>query len=271
MVRYSWQADDEPIGRGADLDILGIYLDLRTKRRLAAPSAAPYVSLVAGSNRANEGGSTMPRARKSGSSRTSAAAGAAESPRRSAADSAVSDRLVEAALNLAERKGWRGLGMGEIAREAKVPLATAYAQHRTKPSLLIALTRQTDAKVLAGGEAEGSPREKLFELLMRRFDALKPHRKALRAVIRDSIADPAAYCGAPVFLNSMTWMLEAAGISAADWRGPGRVLALAGLYAMTFRAFLDDDSADLSKTMAALDRRLKSGPFNRSENQPQAA
>ncbi len=213
----------------------------------------------------------MPRAKKSGSSRTGAAAGAPEPAQRPGTESEISDRLIRAALDLAERKGWRALGMGEIAREAKVPLAAAYARHRTKPSLLIALTRQTDAKVLGAGEAEGSAREKLFELLMRRFDALKPHRKALRTILRDSLADPAVLCGAPVFLNSMAWMLEAAGISAADWRGPSRVLALAGTYALVFRTFLEDDGPDLSKTMAALDRRLKAGPFNRGENRPQAA
>jgi hypothetical protein len=44
--------------------------------------------------------------------------------------------------------------------------------------------------VLSGGEPDGSPHDRLFELLMRRFDALRPYRPALRAIIRDSVGEP---------------------------------------------------------------------------------
>ena len=57
----------------------------------------------------------------------------------------------------------------------------------------------------------------------------------------------------------MAWMLEAAGISAAGGRGAWRVRLLAALYLSVFRIFLDDDSTDLAKTMAALDQRLRRG------------
>lgn len=191
----------------------------------------------------------MPRARKT--------------TRQPAAGDAKS-RLIAAALDLAVSKGWRNLGMGDIARAAKIPLAEAFAAFRTKPGLLAGLTRQVSATVLAGGEAEGTPREKLFELLMRRFDALKSHRQALKAIMRGSVGDPAALCGVPATLNAMAWMLEGAGISAAGWRGRARCLAVMGAYAATFRTFLDDDSDDLAKTMAALDRRLKAAPFTES-------
>lgn len=194
----------------------------------------------------------MPRARKSTGRRPAPAAAAAGD---------VRSRLIDAALELAASKGWRNLGMGEIAEAAGMSLAEAYAAYRSKPGLLAGFTRQVNETVLAGGEAEGSPREKLFELMMRRFDALKERRPALRAIMRGSVGEPAALLGVPAGLNAMAWMLEGAGISAAGWRGRARCLALAGAYAATFRTFLTDDSDDLAKTMAALDRRLKGGPF----------
>jgi hypothetical protein len=55
----------------------------------------------------------------------------------------------------------------------------------------------------------------------------------------------------------MAWMLEAAGVSTAGLRGRLRVRALAVLYLSELRVFLRDDTEDLSKTMAALDRRLR--------------
>ena len=41
------------------------------------------------------------------------------------------------------------------------------------------------------------------------------------------------------------------------WRGRLRANLLAGLYLSVLRVFLGDDSADLTQTMAALDRRLR--------------
>ncbi len=92
---------------------------------------------------------------------------------------------------------------------------------------------------------------------MRRFDALQPHRAALSVILRDSFGDPQALFAVPQLLNSMAWMLEAAGLSAAGWRGRLRVRLLAALYLGVLRVFLRDDSPDLTKTMATLDRRLR--------------
>ena len=52
------------------------------------------------------------------------------------------------------------------------------------------------------------------------------------------------------------WMLEAAGIGSGGLAGRMRAAGLAVVYARAFRAWLEDDSADLGKTMAALDRGL---------------
>jgi AcrR family transcriptional regulator len=208
----------------------------------------------------------MPRARKS----TAKPAGRA-GPNR--ADGDAKSRLIETALDLAAQRSWRGLGMAEIAREAKLPLGEAYEHFRAKPCLLAAFTRSIDREVLAGGEPEGASRDRLFELLMRRFDALKPRRPALKAILRDSLGEPTALWGVPQMLNSMAWMLEAAGISTAGWRGRLRVLALAGAYGAVFRTFLNDEGEDLAKTMAALDRHLNRGPFRGGEatSSPRAA
>lgn len=168
------------------------------------------------------------------------------------------DRLIDAALRLAARQGWRRTGLAEIAGEAGLSLAEAYAACRSKFAILAGFHRRIDEAALAGaGEGGEAARDRLFDLLMRRFDALAPHRPALRAILRDSLGDPAALLGAAALVCSMAWMLEAAGISAAGWRGRGRAHLLAALYLSALRVFLEDDSADLAKTMAALDRRLR--------------
>jgi AcrR family transcriptional regulator len=172
---------------------------------------------------------------------------------------AAEDRLVEAALALAARQSWRGTGLGEIAREAGLPLGEAYDACPSKAAILGAFHRRIDRMALAeeAGKGDESPRDRLFDVLMRRFDALQPHKAALRSILRDGRGDPRLLLGMPALLCSMAWMLESAGISAAGWRGHLRAHLLAALYFSVFRIFLDDDSIDLARTMAALDRRLR--------------
>ncbi|HYM04570.1 MAG TPA: hypothetical protein VET85_16570 [Stellaceae bacterium] len=169
------------------------------------------------------------------------------------------ERLIEAALALAVAKGWRGISLGEIVEAAGLPLASAYRLHLSKVGILDGLRRRTDRAVLAGPvpDAGTPPRDRLFDVLMRRFDALQPHQVALRAILRDAFGDPASMLAVPKILASMAWMLEAAGISTAGWSGKLRVNVLAGVYLSVFRVFLDDESSDLTATMAALDRRLR--------------
>jgi AcrR family transcriptional regulator len=167
-------------------------------------------------------------------------------------------RVVAAALTLAASRGWRRASLAEIAAESRLSLAQLHALYRGKPMILAACLRHFDQAALAGPKPgpKDKPRELLFEVLMRRFDALKPHRKAVASMLRDSIGDPAALLGFKRLLVSMGWMLEAAGISSAGLAGKARRKILALVYISVLIVFLNDSSADLAKTMAALDRRL---------------
>jgi len=181
-------------------------------------------------------------------------------PRAKAKPATPRDRILDAALALSERSGWRSASLGAIAGEAGMPLHEVYAEFRSRSAILAGLIARTDQQVLAGTgapDAEETPRDRLFEVLMRRFDALRPHRAALKAIARDLLTDPPlALCAAPALLRSMTWTLEAAGLSGAGMRGRFHARALAALYLCVSRVFFEDDTADLAKTMAALDRRL---------------
>ena len=171
------------------------------------------------------------------------------------------DRILDATLALAEREGWRKASLGAIAGEAGMPLRQLYGEFRSRAAILSGLMARTDAGVLTetpAAEADESPRDRLFDVLMRRFDALKAHRAALKVIARELGSDPpTALCSAPAFLRSMTWMLEAAGLSSAGIRGRFRVRVLAVLYLCVLRVFVGDNSEDLARTMAALDRRLR--------------
>ena len=172
----------------------------------------------------------------------------------------ISRRIITAALELSAAEGWRSLSLAGIADEAGVGLAELHQAFASKTAILAGFLKTIDAKVLAGGkgDADEDPRDRLFEVLMRRFDALNPHKAAISGILRETLFDPAAASVlAPRFIHSMAWMLEAAGLSSAELGGRLRVNGLALLYMYALRVWLGDDSQDMAKTMAALDKGLR--------------
>lgn len=167
-------------------------------------------------------------------------------------------RIVAAALKLAAERRWTRITLGEIAKAARMPIAELLAALPSKPAILTELQRQTDRAALAGGPGEGNARERLFELLMRRFDALAPHRAGLRSIARSAPADPLGIvCSYGQLLQSMRLMLAGAGLPADGLAGLVAGPALAGIYLSVLPIFLAEESTDQARTMAALDRRLR--------------
>ena len=92
---------------------------------------------------------------------------------------------------------------------------------------------------------------------MRRFDVLNEHREAYAALAQELPRTPLkAGCLLFQLRRSLANTLEAAGLSASGMRGAVRIEGLGAIYAAALRVWLKDDSADLSKTMAELDKRL---------------
>lgn len=182
----------------------------------------------------------------------------------------IPGHVIDTAMKLAAERGWRDLSLAEIADAAKLPLSKVYPVFPSKTAILGAFSRQIDAAVLAAteleageleaGEAgarEGGAHDRLFDTLMRRFDALRPYREALGNIVCAEAGDPvSALCGLCRLGRSMACMLEAARLSATGLRGALRVKALGLAYLATLRVFLRDDSPDMAATMAALDRNL---------------
>lgn len=172
------------------------------------------------------------------------------------------DRAVaSAAMGLAAEKGWRRVSLLEVAHTAGIPLSRFHHRYRGRADLLAAVSRVADETVLAGDIAADpteSARDQLFDVMMRRFDALRPFREGLRSVVRDLPADPAtALAFSCAFGRSMAWMLRAAGIDPDQRGGTALVAGLGTVHARVMRVFLNDDTADLSRTMAALDNALR--------------
>ena len=169
--------------------------------------------------------------------------------------------MIESALTLAADRGWARVGLGDIAEAAEVSLADLRAEFPSKSAIVAAYAADIDRAVLAARDPEMAGRpatERLFDVLMKRFDLLGAHKDGVGAIIRSCPPDPEAIlCGPVALRRSMRWMLEAADLSSAGLRGGVRVKALCALYLSMLPVWLRDDSEDMARTMAVLDRRLK--------------
>lgn len=163
-------------------------------------------------------------------------------------------------MTLIAERGWRGVTLPDVAEATGMPFAEISRQYWSKTDLLTAFQRRIDEQILADTDApdnEESPRDRLFDILMRRFDAMQPYKAALHRLSRDLPRDPlAAIAWARGLRRSMSWTLAAAG---AGGSGVCKRLSTKGLivvWLFAVRAWLSDDSSDMAKTMVALDKAL---------------
>ena len=159
-------------------------------------------------------------------------------------------------------KGYAGVALRDVAEAAGLGLADLYRLYRDKVALLAAFTARIDAEVLAGTPSHRDPeetaRDRLFDVMMRRYDALKPYRKALGEIRRAGMRDPLLTLAmGPALRRSMAAMLEAAALPSDGVTGALRQSGLLAIHYAVSRVYDKDETADLSKTMAALDSRLK--------------
>jgi AcrR family transcriptional regulator len=172
------------------------------------------------------------------------------------------DKALEAFLGLIAEKGYVDVSLRAVAEAAGLGFADVYRLYPNKLSLAAAFMARIDAEVMAGTpsstDPEETPRDRLFDVMMRRYDALRPHRAALRALRRAGTRDPMlAIAMGPPLRRSMAAMLEAASVASDGLPGALRQNGLLAIHYAVSRVFDRDETQDLSKTMAALDNRLK--------------
>ena len=172
------------------------------------------------------------------------------------------DAALDAFLGLVAEKGYGSVSLRDVATAAGLGFAELYGLFPDKVAGVKAFLGRIDRQVLAGTATELDPeetaRDRLFEVMMRRYDALKPHRAVIRSIRRAAARDPMlALALAPAVRRSMALMLEAAGVPTDGLSGAVRQRGLMAIHAAVSPVFDRDETADLSKTMAALDGRLK--------------
>jgi ubiquinone biosynthesis protein COQ9 len=166
--------------------------------------------------------------------------------------------LVTAAFRLAGDQGWRDVNVVAAAREGGLPLVEARERFPSRAAILFRFGRLADQAALIDASTDGTVRDRLFDLLMRRFDVMQTHRNGVKALLRFlPTHPPTALLLACATKRSMRWMLQAAGVPATGARGEAQVRGLLAVWLWGIRAWERDESDDLSGTMAAVDTALQ--------------
>lgn len=173
------------------------------------------------------------------------------------------DKIIDATLTLAAEQPLRDVTMTDIAKVAKMSLGTMRGEFGSRTAILCAFVRRVDCHVLDNADPEilkSTAKDRLFDLLMQRFEYLEAHKAAIRNIAGDFDRDPGVWLRlAGSMMASQRWMLRAAGIATSGLTGRLRVRGLAMVYTATLRVWLKDDDPGLAKTMSELDSQLRRG------------
>ena len=171
-------------------------------------------------------------------------------------------KIVLTSLDLAAQRGWAYVSLRDIAKGCKISMAELHSVIEDKDDILVLIGRMIDRKVLdnlSKGHENEPIRDRLFDILMDRFEALDDHRGGIIAILEYYKCEPKELIfSMPHLCRSMNWMLEAAGVQTSGLKGALRVTGLSLIYIKTLRIWMSDNSPDLPKTMAALDKSLNS-------------
>jgi AcrR family transcriptional regulator len=173
------------------------------------------------------------------------------------------DKAINALRALLGEQRFEAIGFADIAERAGLSLAQLRAEFPSKLAIIAARSKDIDKAVLSGsaGDMSEEPvRDRLFDVLMRRFEAMEGDQAMVRELMRAAMRHPAlAFALNGLAVNAQQWMLEAAGTHASGPKGLIRAQGLALLFAAVARVWVDDDDEGLARTMAALDRELSRG------------
>jgi ubiquinone biosynthesis protein COQ9 len=175
-------------------------------------------------------------------------------------DKNIKSKIIKAAMDIAAKDGWRAVTIAAAAKKAGVSMAVLSRYFKDKHDILTAFGRMIDARMVAGagGADMNAPmRDRLFDVLMERFDALNEYRGGVIAVLSDFKSDPLqASKSLPHLCESMNAVMNASGEDSSGMWAKAQAAGITAVYLSALWVWMNDESPDMAKTMAALDKAL---------------
>jgi len=186
--------------------------------------------------------------------------------KRSRSGSGASDlsaAIVDAALDIAEEKGWPAVRLHDFAERLDIPPNRILEHYRDLDAVADAWFRRgLDAMIAPkGADFPGLPaKERIETCLLAWFDALAPHRTVTAAMLRGKMHLPHPHHWVPMVFNLsrlIQWLREAALLPAryGTRRAQAEEIGLTLLVLATLRVWARDGSDGQERTRRYLHRR----------------
>jgi AcrR family transcriptional regulator len=173
------------------------------------------------------------------------------------------ERIVDTALELAERRSWEAVRLHDVATELGVGLDDIRRHFREKEDIVDAWFDRADQALLKEGAAPAlagrAPRERLQRLLLSWLAALAAHKRPTRQMIANKLEPGHVHYvigGLLRVSRTVQWWREAALCDAVLPRRAIEETVLTSIYLATFARWMGDDSTDAANTAAFLDKLL---------------
>ncbi|QKT03591.1 TetR family transcriptional regulator [Ectothiorhodospiraceae bacterium 2226] len=174
------------------------------------------------------------------------------------------EKIVDAAVALAEARSWEEVRLFEVAETLGVDLNEVRRHFREKEDLIDAWFDRADEAVLAASAAPAfkalPARVRLHRLIMAWLEALAGHRRVTRQMIYGRLEPGHVHMQVRGLLRvsrTVQWIREGARRDAAFLTRALEETVLTSIYLATFFRWLHDDSTDAAATRRLLDRLLR--------------
>jgi len=173
------------------------------------------------------------------------------------------ERIVDAALALAEERSWERVRLYEVADVLGMRLEEVRRHFREKEEVAEAWFDRADRALLEAADSEAfrrlPPRDRVHRAIMGWLDALSPHRRITREMVQNKLEPGHVHVQLAGLLRvsrTVQWVREAARRDASHgWRALEESV-LTSIYLATFAYWLYDDSSSAQRTRRFLDRLL---------------
>ena len=173
-------------------------------------------------------------------------------------------KVIEAVLNHIPFDGWSPVSLEMAAADCEL---SKTEMHNLFPEgiadAIAAYSAYADKNMLTAFQGEGASDTatmpvhiKIRTLILIRLKQASLHKEVVRRTLTVLARPQHAKLAAQLLYNTVDEMWRAAGDTSTDYNFYTKRATLSAVYSATLLAFLSDNSADMAKTEAFLDRRL---------------
>tara|TARA_Y100001935_G_C17029640_1_gene371867 strand:- start:22 stop:606 length:585 start_codon:yes stop_codon:yes gene_type:complete len=170
-------------------------------------------------------------------------------------------KIIKLIFKKIESSGWENFNFNEFSREYKIPIVKIRHFFVNKNQIITKFSKMIDfyveQKISADDINMSSIKDNLFELIMLRFEEMEDYKISLRIITQSLANNPLLLSRVSKnILNSLDFYLELSQGYDRSSLDLFKKNILFFVYSYCFNVWLNDNTPDLSSTMAELDKLL---------------